>query len=106
MPWVAATMAPVERVLSKEFVTPESAKLVVVALVRSVLPVRVVEASVPEVVTLRVFAETPPLKVLSELKIFAVVVEKAEVNTPVDELYANGYTALSDEEEILLLKPV
>jgi hypothetical protein len=46
----------------------------------------------------------PPLKMLSALYVFAVVVEKAVLNTPVEELYASGYTAESDVEEILLLK--
>ena len=33
-----------------------------------------------------------------------VVVLKSVVNTPVPELYASGYEALSEVEEILLLK--
>ena len=49
-------------------------------------------------------ATNPPLKVLSAEKLFVVVVLKAVVKTPVFELYANGYTALCDVEEILLLK--
>ena len=38
--------------------------------------------------------------------VLLVVVPNAEVNTPVEELYASGYVAESDEEEILLLKVV
>lgn len=74
------------RVLSSELEIFDIAKLVVVAFASSVLPVRVVEARVPEVVTLRMFAAMPPLKVLSELKVLAVVVPNAVVNTPVPEL--------------------
>jgi hypothetical protein len=48
----------------------------------------------------------PPLKVLEPLYVFAVVVPNAVVKTPVVELYASGYTAESEVEEILLLKSV
>jgi hypothetical protein len=75
------------RVLRSDEVTLAIERLVVLALVK------VDEA-----------ATTPPLKVLSDEKIFAVVVEKAVVKAPVVELYASGYEAESDEEEILLLK--
>src|SRR6266576_1891115 len=47
---------------------------------------------------------TPPLKVLSALKVLAVVVPNAVVKTPVLELYASGYVAESEVLEILLLK--
>ena len=47
---------------------------------------------------------SPPLKVLSALYVLAVVVLKAVVKTPVALLYARGYVAESDVEEILLLK--
>ena len=71
-------------------VTFDIARLVVVAFVSNVLPVSVVEASVPEVVTLSVFAAIPPLNVLSCEKTLVVVVPKLVVNTPVLELYASG----------------
>jgi hypothetical protein len=38
------------------------------------------------------------------LKLLAVVVLNAVVKTPVEELYARGYTAESDVEEILFAK--
>jgi hypothetical protein len=50
------------------------------------------------------FAVMPLVNVWSWLKEFAVVVPKAVVKTPVELLYASGYEALSDVEEILLLK--
>jgi hypothetical protein len=49
-------------------------------------------------------ATIPPLKVLSALYMLVVEVEKAEVKTPVFELYASGYCADSEVLEILLLK--
>jgi hypothetical protein len=82
------------------------AKLVVVAFERSVLPESVVEASVAEVVTLRMFAANPALKVLSAEKTFVVVVPNAVANTPVDELYESGYCAERLDDDILLLKEV
>ena len=73
MPAIAATTAPLDRVLRRLPVTLAMERLVVEALVK------VDEAAV-----------IPPLKVLSVLKMFVVVVENAEVKTPVDELYASG----------------
>ena len=75
------------RVLRSDEDIPLIAKLVVVALV------------VVALVAIR-----PPLKVLSAEKMFVVVVLNAVVNAPVDELYASGYEAESDDDEILLLK--
>ena len=49
---------------------------------------------------------SPPLKVLSALYALVVVVENAEVKAPVALLYASGYAAESEVEEILLLKVV
>jgi hypothetical protein len=49
---------------------------------------------------------SPPLKVLRALYVLAVVVENAVVKTPVALLYASGYVAESDDEEILLVKSV
>ena len=46
------------------------------------------------------------VKVFCALKLLTVVVEKAVVKTPVVELYARGYVAESEVEEILLLKVV
>ena len=79
---------------------------VVVALVRSVLPVSVVDASDALVLMVRMLPVSPPLNVLSAEKVLAVVVENAVVKMPVLELYASGYAALSEVEEILLLKVV
>ena len=47
---------------------------------------------------------TPPLNVLRALYALVVVVENAVVKRPVALLYASGYVAESDVEEILLLK--
>ena len=55
-------------------------------------------------VVVALIAIKPPLKVLSAEKMFVVVVLNAVVNAPVDELYASGYEAESDDDEILLLK--
>ena len=52
----------------------------------------------------RVPMVSPPLRVLSALYVLMVVVLKAVVKTPVVELYASGYVAESEVEEILLLK--
>ncbi len=46
------------------------------------------------------------VKMLCREKVFWVVVEKAVVKTPVPLLYARGYTAESEEDDILLLKSV
>ena len=56
-----------------------------------------------EVAVVRV---VPPLKMLVLEKVLAVVVEKAVVKTPVDELYESGKIAESDVLEILLLNEV
>jgi hypothetical protein len=45
----------------------------------------------------------PPLKMLSALYVFAVVVLNDVLNTPVALLYARGYTALSEVLEIFPL---
>ena len=42
----------------------------------------------------------------SALKVLVVVVENAVVKAPVAELYASGYEALSDVDEILLANVV
>jgi hypothetical protein len=47
---------------------------------------------------------TPPLKTLEAEYVLTVVVPNAVEKTPVELLYASGYTALRDVEEILLLK--
>ena len=81
---VVATTEPFAFVERIAFVILVIAKLEVVALVNVVVP----------------------LKVLIPEKVLSVVVEKAVVKTPVDELYWSGKTAESDDEEILLLKRV
>ena len=58
------------RVFNREEETFDIAKLVVVAFVKSVEPVSVVEASEAEVPTVRILPVSPPLKVLSPLKVF------------------------------------
>ena len=63
----------------------------------------VVEKKLVEVAEARVVL---PVKALVLLKVLAVVVEKAVEKMPVDELYAKGYVAESEEELILLLKVV
>ncbi len=50
------------------------------------------------------FVAKSEAKVFCALKVLAVVVLKAVVKMPVEELYARGYTAESEVEEILLLK--
>jgi hypothetical protein len=54
----------------------------------------------------RLVVVAPWLKVCGALKVLVVVVEKAVVKTPVALLYASGYVAESDDEEILLVKSV
>ena len=49
-------------------------------------------------------ARMPPANVLSCENVFAVVVPKALVNAPVEELYASGYAAESEVLDTLLLK--
>ena len=59
-------------------------------------------------VTVPALPEMLPVMVLLKVwvppHVFEVVVPNAEVNTPVEELYARGYEAERDEDEILLLK--
>ena len=80
------------------FVRPEPVRSVKVSAFR---PKLVVVAFVEEALVAKI--EEKMLCAPHEL---AVVVPKARVNAPVPELYASGYAAESEEEEILLLKEV
>ncbi len=95
-------------VLSSALEIFDIAKLVVVALVKSVLPVNVVEAIFAEVPTVKIFAVSPPLNVLRAEKVLAVVVPNAVeiVTAPVEPEVSSGYVAAREITPVLVMIPV
>ena len=78
--------------LKVDVAKPETVRFVVDAVPKNAVPDTAMEV------------EDAKLMVCNCDQVLAVVVPKPKENAPVDELYASGYRAESDDEEILLLK--